>query len=51
MLPKTLIFLPGPLEKIWRIGLANPINRVLEKITPAILKPYFSVNYDVVAKK
>lgn len=49
-LPKTLIFLPGILEKIYRIGIANPINAVLEKITPACLKPYCAMHYDVVAK-
>lgn len=51
VLPKTLIFLPGPLEKIWRVGIANPVNRVLEIITPARLMPYFAVHYDVVAKR
>jgi len=50
-LPKTLIFLPKPLEVVWRRGLANPINSLLEKITPARLKPYFAVHYDVVATK
>ncbi len=50
-LPKTLIFLPGPLEKVWRIGLAKPINYLLEKITPARIKPYLAVNYDVVATR
>lgn len=48
--PKTLIFLPSFLEKIWRVGFANPLNRALELITPARLKPYFAVHYDVVAK-
>lgn len=51
VVPKTLIFLPGPLEKIYRVGFANPINNLLEKITPLSLKPYFAVNYDVVAKR
>jgi ubiquinone/menaquinone biosynthesis C-methylase UbiE len=51
VLPKSLIFLPSFLDKIWRIGLANPLNRALEFITPARLKPYFAVHYDVVAKR
>jgi ubiquinone/menaquinone biosynthesis C-methylase UbiE len=51
LLPKTLIFLPKPLEIVWRLGLANPINRVLESVTPAWLKPYLAVHYDVIAKK
>jgi len=51
VLPKTLIFLPGPLEKLYRIGIANPINKLLEKVTPARLRPYFAVHYDVVATR
>ncbi|MCA9360807.1 class I SAM-dependent methyltransferase [Candidatus Nomurabacteria bacterium] len=51
VLPKTLIFIPKPLEIVWRVGLAKPINKVLEKITPARLKPYFAVHYDVIAVK
>mgnify|MGYP001488862855 CR=1 FL=1 len=51
VLPKTLIFLPGPLEMVYRVGIANPINRLLEKITPTRLKPYFAVHYDVVATR
>ena len=50
VLPKTLIFLPKPLEIVWRVGIANPVNKVLEKITPAFLKPYLAVHYDVIAK-
>jgi hypothetical protein len=49
VLPKTLIFLPGPLEKLWRLGIANPVNNLLEKITPKKLKPYFATYYDVFA--
>lgn len=51
VLPKSLIFLPKPLEKIWRLFVANPINRALEHVTPARLKPYFAVHYDVIAKR
>jgi ubiquinone/menaquinone biosynthesis C-methylase UbiE len=51
VLPKTLIFLPKPLEILWRLGIANPINGLLEKITPASIKPYLAVHYDVVATK
>ncbi len=51
VLPKTLIFLPGPLEKIYRLGLANPLNRFLRKIFPASWHPYFASFYDVVAKR
>ncbi|MCB9814271.1 class I SAM-dependent methyltransferase [Candidatus Nomurabacteria bacterium] len=50
-LPKTIIGLPRPLELVYRLGFANPINHLLEKITPASLKPYFAVHYDVVAKR
>lgn len=51
LLPKTLIILPGFLEKVWRLGIANPLNRLFERITPARLKPYFAVHYDVVATR
>jgi ubiquinone/menaquinone biosynthesis C-methylase UbiE len=49
VLPKTIIFLPRPVEKLYRLGIANPVNRFLEKITPISLKPYFATHYDVVA--
>jgi ubiquinone/menaquinone biosynthesis C-methylase UbiE len=51
LLPKTLIFLPGPLEKIYRLGLANPVNSLLEKMTPAPLQRHFASFYDVIAKR
>lgn len=51
VLPKTLIFLPGILEKIYRCGIANPVNRALERITPLSIKAYFAVHYDVVATR
>jgi ubiquinone/menaquinone biosynthesis C-methylase UbiE len=51
VLPKSLIFLPKFLDKIWRVGIANPINHLLEKICPAILKPYFAVHYDIIATR
>lgn len=51
VLPKTIIGLPKPLEFAWRVGFANPLNSILERITPAFLKPYFAVHYDVVAKR
>lgn len=50
-LPKTLIFLPGLLEKLWRLGIANPINGLLERISPRWVKYYCAVHFDVVAKK
>lgn len=50
IIPKTLIFLPGPLEKLYRLGFANPINNFLQKIIPLSMKQYFAVHYDVVAK-
>jgi ubiquinone/menaquinone biosynthesis C-methylase UbiE len=50
-LPKTIIILPRFIEPVWRVGIANPINALLERITPAIIKPYFAVHYDVVAKR
>ncbi len=49
VLPKTLIFLPGILEKLYRVGFANPINKALEKIMPNSLKHHFAVHFDVVA--
>lgn len=49
VLPKTLIFLPSILESVYRKLFSVPINKLLEKITPAALKPYFAVHYDIVA--
>lgn len=51
VLPKTLIFLPGPLEKLYRNGIANPINNLLEKLFPDSWKPAFAMFYDIVAKR
>ncbi len=51
VLPKTLIFLPRPLEALYRNGIANPINRLLERILPASIKPYFAVHFDIIATK
>lgn len=50
-IPKSLIFLPKFLDGLWRKIIANPINKLLEKITPAVIKPYFAINFDVIAKK
>lgn len=51
LLPKTLIFLPWPLEKLYRLGIANPLNKLFEKITPLSFASYFAVHYDIVAKR
>ncbi len=51
IIPKTLIFLPKPIEKLYRQGFSNPVNRLLEKIIPESFKPLFAVHYDVVAKR
>lgn len=50
-LPKTLIFLPGLLEKLWRLGIANPVNHLLDKITPQWVRKYCAIHFDVVAKR
>lgn len=49
VVPKTLIFLPGPIEKIYRTLFSNPVNNFLEKICPKSLKHIFAAWYDVVA--
>lgn len=51
VLPKSLIFLPTPIDRFWRLGIANPLNALLERLTPTSLKPYFAVHFDIVAKK
>jgi ubiquinone/menaquinone biosynthesis C-methylase UbiE len=51
VIPKSLIFLPKLVDKVWRVGFANPLNRALEFITPNFLKYYCAVHFDVVAKK
>lgn len=47
VLPKTLIFLPGPLEKLYRRGIANPINNFLRKLFPLTWHSYFASFYDI----
>jgi ubiquinone/menaquinone biosynthesis C-methylase UbiE len=49
--PKSLIFLPRPIDKLWRLGVANPLNTLFEKFLPLSLHPYFAVHYDVVARR
>lgn len=49
--PKTLIFLPGPIEKLYRVGFANPVNKLLEKLIPLSFHSYFATHYDIVAKR
>ncbi|MCB9816299.1 class I SAM-dependent methyltransferase [Candidatus Nomurabacteria bacterium] len=51
VIPKSLIFLPRFLDNFWRSVIANPINKVLELITPKFLKYYCAVHFDVVAKR
>lgn len=51
VLPKTIIFLPRFLDNIWRVGIAEPVNTLLEKVTPLSLKSYFASHYDVVVTK
>lgn len=51
VLPKTLIFLPKPLEVVYRVGVANPLNKVFNKITPSNMKKFLAVHYDVIAKR
>jgi ubiquinone/menaquinone biosynthesis C-methylase UbiE len=51
VIPKSLTFLPQVIDNAWRVGIANPINKVLEAIIPKSLKNYFAVHYDIVAKR
>lgn len=51
VLPKTLIFLPRPLETLYRVWLSEPLNKLFERIVPLAVKPYFAVHYDVVATR
>ena len=50
-IPKSLIFLPRIVDRLWRVGVANPLNSLLEKVIPLSLKHLFAVHYDVVAKR
>ncbi len=51
VLPKTLIFLPKPLEKLYRKGIANPVNEFLFKVFPQSWRASFAMFYDIVAKR
>ncbi len=51
VVPKTLIFLPGPIEKIYRTWFSNPVNNFLEKICPKSYKHLFAAWYDVIATR
>lgn len=49
VLPKTLIFLPKPLEILYRKGISVPINTVLQKLIPQSFQHIFAVHHDVIA--
>lgn len=49
--PKTIIILPGMIERLYRLGIANPINSFLAKILPSKIKKYFAVHLDVIATR
>ena len=51
VLPKTIIILPGPLEKLYRVGRANPVIALLSRLMPSFLAPYFATYFDVVATR
>lgn len=50
-IPKSLIFLPRVIDKVWRVGIAKPLNSLVEMIVPTSLRHVFAVHYDVVAKR
>ena len=51
VIPQRLIFLPAPLQTLWQSFIANPLNLLLQKITPAPLQRYFATHYDIIAKR
>jgi hypothetical protein len=51
VVPKSIIILPRFLDNAWRVVIAKPINSLLEKITPTIIKRHFAVHFDVIAKR
>jgi ubiquinone/menaquinone biosynthesis C-methylase UbiE len=51
VLPKTIIGLPQPLERWYRLGIAVPSNQVLARLTPRALLRYLAVHYDVIARR
>ena len=51
VLPHALSVLPVPLQRFWQTFIANPINSLLQKLTPAPLRPYFATHIDVVATR
>jgi ubiquinone/menaquinone biosynthesis C-methylase UbiE len=51
LLLTSLIFLPGPLDGLYRRWVAAPLNAFFERLTPLSLRPYFATHFDVVAKR
>ncbi len=51
VLPKTIVGLPQPLERVYRTGVANPLNHFLSRMTPREFERFCAVHYDVVAKR
>ena len=51
LLPKRLIFLPGPLDKLYRVAIANPCNRLARAVVPTRLQPAFAAHFDVRARR
>jgi ubiquinone/menaquinone biosynthesis C-methylase UbiE len=51
IIPKSIIFLPKAIDTMYRTVVANPLNRLLERVCPTTLKKYFATHYDVVATR
>lgn len=51
VIPKSLIFLPRVLDNVWRLVIANPLNKILEFITPPFLKYYCAVHFNAVVRR
>ncbi len=51
IVPKSIIILPGIIDKVWRLVVANPLNKLLSVIIPKSLHRYFAYHLDVIAKR
>jgi len=51
VLPKSIIILPKVIDSLWRVGIANPVNKLLSVIIPQSFHRHFAMHFDVIAKR
>ena len=51
LIPKSIIILPRIIDNVWRVLIANPLNKLFALLVPNSLHRYFAIHLDVIAKR